>query len=53
MSRAWYKVLGREPNEDELEAAWSYINAFPPKSSDDGGSAAGVVKFLPNTDRLE
>ena len=38
MSRAWYKVLGREPSKDELEDSLRLCsNAFRRKSSDDDG----------------
>jgi hypothetical protein len=35
VSRAWYKVLGREPNKDELQDSLRYIERFPAKASDD------------------
>jgi hypothetical protein len=37
VSRAWYKVLGREPNKDELEDSLRYVERFPAKASDDAG----------------
>jgi hypothetical protein len=37
VSRAWYKVLGREPSKDELEDSLGYLERFPAKSSDDAG----------------
>ena len=35
VSRAWYKVLGREPTSEESRASLQYVQRFPVKSSDD------------------
>jgi hypothetical protein len=35
VSRAWYKVLGREPTSEESNASLQYVRRFPVKSSDD------------------
>ena len=35
VSRAWYKVLGREPTSEESKTSLQYVQRFPVKSSDD------------------
>jgi hypothetical protein len=35
--RAWYKVLGREPDPGETAASLQYVKMFPAKASDDSG----------------
>jgi hypothetical protein len=34
VSRAWYRVLGREPAADETAASLEYVRGFPAKSGD-------------------
>jgi hypothetical protein len=36
VSRAWYKVLGREPTTEETTASLEYVRRFPAKTDDDG-----------------
>lgn len=37
IGRAWFTVLGREPEKDEVAASLQYIARFPAKPADDSG----------------
>ena len=37
VSRAWFKVLGRGPTNEELNESVQYVRGFPAKASDEAG----------------
>lgn len=45
VSRAWFTVLGREPERDEIRASLDYIARFPAKPTDDSGRLLAWSSF--------